>query len=232
MRPLRICALALGALAIVASSGCAAGSEEAAAADASHLSGLTRHSASEDAATADYVLEMEGVLSTPYFLPSLDEFAKSALVTDVVAGTVESTRTYVMGTGDDVYTDVALRVRSARSASPGSLVTIRESGGIVTLDQIKSNFEGRLTGEEIQRQADKTVDMKIAGQAHSQKGDRVLFFVGGRTTDPGGQFAVARMVDATGSGEYRWMGEAFNHDWISSLRMDQAQKSFALTGEK
>ncbi len=180
--------------------------------------------------TADYVMEMRGVLSTPYFLPSLEEFAKSPLVTDVVVGTAQSTRTYVMGPGDDVYTDVTLRVEAARSTKAGSLVTIRESGGTVTLDQVKSNFEGRLSEKEIKQQADTTVDIKIAGQPHTEAGDRVFFFVGGSASDPGGRFAAARMVDATGSGDYRWMGESFNPEWVSSLRLAQAQEAFGLKG--
>ena len=171
---------------------------------------------------------MDGALTVPYSLDNLDEFAKSSIISDVVVGTVIATKTYVVEPGAEVYTDVVIEVTSARTAEPGSRITIRENGGIVTLAQVKSVMEGRLSAEEIRKQADTTIDFSIKNQPHTQKGQSVLFFVGGQVSDPGGQYAAARMIDEKDDGQYSWMGEPFNDAWVRQFSSSQATSEFAL----
>lgn len=175
------------------------------------------------------VVQMDGTLAAPFFLPSVEEFARSSMITDVVTGTVIKTEPIVVEPGTEVYTQVTIEVESGQVAKSGDTLITRELGGVVTLGQVAKDFEAHLAPSKIEREADTLVDYRIDDQPHSMVGDKVLLFLGGQPTGDGGQFTAARMqLDSDQT--YQWVGEPANQDWAKTLDPASAAKLFGLRG--
>lgn len=176
----------------------------------------------------DHVVELHASRVRQYFLPSVQEFAGSELITEVVIGTVVRTESLVVEPGTEVYTLVTLEVESSRSGGAGELLTVRENGGVVTLGEVAQEFEGRVDPKEIEDRADELVDYRFEGQANSEVGDQLLVFVGGTPgDDEGGQFSAARMK-LDGSDVFHWVGEPVNEEWVASMRKSESENEFGL----
>lgn len=177
---------------------------------------------------ADHTVIIDGALTRAYGLPTIEDFARSSFISDVITGEVISTTSYVVDPGTEVFTDVTIKVTAARNAASGTAVTLRETGGVVRLGDVGSAFAGRMSAEELKARADDTVDFKIGHQPHTQPGEHVLVFVGGLPSDPGGRYIAARMVDEANRGRFTWMGEPFNDTWVPVLDRASAKVRFDL----
>lgn len=163
----------------------------------------------------------EGALAAPYSARSLGEFARSGFVTRIVKGTVANVQTVV--TADTaVFTEVTIRVDNPGAGESEVLVT-RETGGVVTLGQVREDFEGRVPEEVLDAEADRLIEYAVAGGApHSEVGQQVFAFLGG---DPnaGGYFTAASLVKAKDSA-FQWPGSRPNPAWETSVTAQTAQE--------
>lgn len=161
----------------------------------------------------------EGALSAPYGAPTLDEFANSTFVVDVVLGTVRRAEPFVTTEATTVYTMAEVEVQAARAHSEGQVLSVRETGGVVRLQDVAKDFEARLSPDQLAQNADALVDYRLDGQEHSRVGDTVLVFVAGNSHD---LFAAARLklIDGT----FQWVGgEPPNPSWKKSLTDEEAR---------
>lgn len=168
-----------------------------------------------------HVAMMQGSRVRFYGAPSLEEFARTEFISDVVAGTITRTEAKVVGEATDVYTLVTIMLDSARSGATGSMV-VRETGGVVKLKQVMGDFEGHVSPEVLGKEdPDSLISYQMADTPLPEVGAKVLVFVSGTDADPGGPFVAARLV-GDGSGSFRWPGEAPNPEWSQGVTQPEA----------
>jgi hypothetical protein len=179
------------------------------------------HRGSGDVATPQVpaTVIMDGALRREYFAPSLSAFTRSGLVTQVVRGQIVATDVRVQEPGTEVFTFVTIEVDGGRLR--GSQVVTRSHGGVVTLGQVAADFEGRMEPAEIEKHADSLVDYQVDGQPHPKVGEHVLALLGGQSTDPGGYFTAAILIQDS-DGRFSWPGVRANPDWQSEVGLKEA----------
>lgn len=166
---------------------------------------------------------MDGARPRSFAAPSLEEFARTSLITDVVNGTIASTEVKVIEPGTQVYTYVTLKVARARSGASGTIVA-RELGGEVTLKQVMGDFEGKIDPDTLAKaDPNSLVSYQMADTPLPKVGDHVVVFLGGDDSEEGGRFIAARLVIG-GDGAFTWGGEAPNPAWSQGLSRAQADR--------
>ena len=207
---------AVAAMALVVS-GCGSGSDEFATQKSTPPSAAPSLAQASGAAavavpqrkTFTTVRSAEGLLVASYARPTLQAFAADRFVTVIATGVVTRVRPFVGG--GEVQTSV--RIRTA----DGRVLTTREPGGRVLLSQVRADFAGHIPAARLKRHLDEWVDYVDAdGPTHSRVGQQVLVMLGGRPSDPGGQFTVAEMVRSA-DGSYTWLNPPGNPGWTRSL---------------
>lgn len=165
------------------------------------------------------VAVLESSLRREYFLPDLTAFVKSDLVTSIVEGRVVETDTRVLEPGTEVVTFVTLEVAGGKGEKPHQIVT-RETGGTVTLEQVRAEFEGRVSEADLDRNANKVIEYRSEGWPVSQPGENVLVFLGGTQEDPGGFFTALKLLP-DGKGTFEWPEGAPNPSWDATFTEDE-----------
>lgn len=164
---------------------------------------------------------MQGARVAAYGAESLDEFARSSFVSKVVIGRVISTESRVYSPKEDdvVYTEVTIEPDNA----PGTVVRMRELGGIVRMSQVAGSLSGHVSEEELARRGDELVEYtNVDFPVHSAVGDRVLALLGGQPSGLG-YFSAAALVQDD-SGAFVWPSKAPNDAWEHSVSATQAER--------
>lgn len=230
-------ALAAGLMLPVALSACSSGAEGSAAKDSvpkdsvrGSQSAPSRGAAAGPRDTADHKVLLEGSLDHSYTAPSLAEFARQTRAVNVISGTVAATRPLVTEPGTTVETILTISVQRQRDDSAPTTAEVREQGGVVSVAQVRSDFEGKLgcklTGEE----SAETVDYSFNGITHAQVGDRVLVVVADDASvqNEGAYVSLARLVGGGAAGglskasptKFTWPGEAPNPAWETAVDVE------------
>lgn len=192
---------------------------------------VAKGSADGSRVVADRTVRMVGTPTRPYSLPSLAVFARQARVANVISGTVTATRPLVSEPATTVETILTISVERQRDASAPTTVSVREQGGIVTVAQVRSAFDGKLGRELTDEELAETVDYRYNGIEHARVGDRVLVVVADDTAvqkKSGAYVSLARLVgEGTAEGAsqassttFTWPGEAPNPAWESTVDVD------------
>ncbi|MGW6396290.1 hypothetical protein ACWFR1_38640 [Streptomyces sp. NPDC055103] len=187
-------------------------------------------SATGSRAVADRTVRMEATLNRTYSLPSLAVFAHHAGVANVISGTVTATRPLVTEPAATVETILTIAVERQRKTGAPTTVSVREQGGIVTVSQVRSHFDGKLGRELTEEELAETVDYRFNGIEHARVGDRVLVVVADDTAvqkKEGAYVNLARLVregtaeePKEGSTTFTWPGEALNPAWESVVDVE------------
>ncbi|MEU3425903.1 hypothetical protein [Streptomyces gardneri] len=188
-------------------------------------------SATGSRAVADRTVRMEGDLNRTYNVPSLAVFARHAGVVNVISGTVTATRPRVTQPANTVETILTIAVERQRKTGAPTTVSVREQGGIVTVSQVRSDFEGKLGRELTEEELAETVDYRFNGIEHARVGDRVLVVVADDTAvqkKDGAYVNLARLVgegaseglSGGSSTTFTWPGEPLNPAWESVVDVE------------
>jgi hypothetical protein len=150
----------------------------------------------------------------------------------VISGTVTASRPLVTAPANTVETILTVSVERQRDADAPEVVEVREQGGIVSVAQVRSDFEGKLGRELTDEELAETVDYEFNGIEHARVGDRVLVVVVDDASVPeeGAYVSLARLVQEdtaaalsksasakSGSTPFTWPGEAPNPAWESAV---------------
>ncbi|MGW1013729.1 hypothetical protein ACWD4X_27280 [Streptomyces termitum] len=170
---------------------------------------------------ADRTVRVEVDLNRSYGVPSLAAFARLARVDNVISGTVTATRPLVTPPADHVETVLTISVERQRKKGAPATAEVREQGGVVTVEQVRSSYEGKLGRELTAAELAETVAYRVNGVVPARVGDRVLVVVADDASvrKPGAYVVLARLVraDATGAGAasapFTWPGEPPNPAW-------------------
>ncbi|WP_405859254.1 hypothetical protein OG361_32575 [Streptomyces sp. NBC_00090] len=175
--------------------------------------------------TADHTVPLIGTPVRSYAAPSLAAFVRQSKAVNVISGTVTATRPLVTESAAVVETILTISVERQRDTGAPTTVEVREQGGIVSVAQVRSDFEGKLGRDLTDEELAETVDYRINGIEHARVGDRVLVVVAEDTSvqNEGGYVSLALLVgeDAAGasskasSTKFTWPGEAPNPAWES-----------------
>ncbi|MFJ6214536.1 hypothetical protein ACIQGZ_14560 [Streptomyces sp. NPDC092296] len=178
----------------------------------------------------DHTVRLEGALNRSYAAPSLAAFAHQAGVVNVISGTVTATRPLVTEPANTVETILTISVERQRDASAPTAIEVREQGGIVSVAQVRSDFEDKLGRKLTDKELAETVDYRFDGIEHARVGDRVLVVVADDTSvrEEGAYVSLARLVrqDAAGtlskssSTKFTWPGDAPNPAWESEVDVE------------
>ena len=155
---------------------------------------------------------MDGARTSFFSRSSIEAFAQTEFVSRTVLGTVTDVESIVYPDAD-VYTLVTIAVDGDVKGAGQTIVT-REPGGEVTLGEVRSDFEARVSADILDAHANDPITYQdIDNPRHSQVGQRVLVFLGGSPADPGGYFTAAEMVQ-NADGSFGWLqDEAPNPGW-------------------
>lgn len=187
-------------------------------------SGAEGSQAAGSPGTADRRVRLEGSLDRTYYTaPSLAAFARQPRVVNVISGTVAATRPLVTPPINTVETILTVTVERQRDKSAPTTVEVREQGGVVTVAQVRSDFEDKLGRKLTSAELAETIDYSFNGATHARVGDRVLIVVADDDSvqKEGAYLSLARLVkgDATGgltkanSTKFTWSGEIPNPAW-------------------
>ncbi|MFE7547507.1 hypothetical protein [Streptomyces gardneri] len=79
---------------------------------------------------------------------------------------------------------------------PATTVAVREQGSVVSVAQVRSDFEGKLGRKLTDEELVETVDYSLNGIEHAQVGDRVLVVVADDASvqNEGAYVSLARLV--------------------------------------
>ncbi|MER7908590.1 hypothetical protein [Streptomyces sp. NPDC096068] len=224
--------LAAGLMLPLALSACSSGAEGSAAKDSARgsQSAPSRGTAAGSHDTADRKVLLDGSLDRSYAAPSLAAFAQQARVVNVISGTVTATRPLVTEPAATVETILTISVEQQRDNSAPTTVEVREQGGVVSVAQVRSDFESKLGRKLTSAELAETVDYSFNGITHARVGDRVLVVVADDTSvqKEGAYVSLARLVkgDAAGgasktsSTQFTWPGEAPNPAWGSAVNAE------------
>ncbi|MGW3494782.1 hypothetical protein [Streptomyces sp. NPDC001020] len=180
--------------------------------------------------TPDHKVILDGALNRSYAAPSLAAFASQAGASNVISGTVTATRPLVTEPATTVETILTISVERQRDADAPATVEVREQGGVVSVAQVRSDFEGKMGRKLTDEELAETVDYQFNGIEHARVGDQVLVVVADDTSvqKEGAYVSLARLVreGATGalakssSTKFTWPGEAPNPAWESAVDVE------------
>lgn len=153
--------------------------------------------------------------------PTFAEFTHTAFVDDVIIGTVLSSTSEYVHSGDDgtVYTHLTIKVQHGRSSSRGSTITVWQPGGTVRKGEMKDYFKDPVPAAE----QDDLVEFVIDETPVAKEGATVLAAIG---AEKGPYASIARVVlpqSADGSG-FVWAGKAPNPDWTPVVTAGDARE--------
>ncbi|MFD0318017.1 hypothetical protein [Streptomyces flavalbus] len=173
---------------------------------------------------ADHIVNAEAALTLDYEAPTFAEFARQPLTSNVISGTVTATRTVVTPPANIVETVLTVSVGRQRNPKGATTVEVREPGGIVTVEQVRSDFEDKLGRELTEEELAETADYRFNGVEHAKVGDRVLIVVADdpATDEKNSYTSRARLVPAgpAGSKKFTWPGKAMNPKWEDTVDVD------------
>ncbi|MFJ6463598.1 hypothetical protein ACIQM0_21665 [Streptomyces sp. NPDC091387] len=182
---------------------------------------------SSDAADPDHKVLLDGALNRTYAAPDLAAFAEQSGAVNVISGTVTATRPLVTEPATTVETILTVSVEEQREAGAPTTVEVREQGGVVTVAQVRTDFEDKLERKLTAKELAETVDYQFNGVEHARVGDRVLVVVGDDTSvqKEGAYVSLARLVQKDVAGptsrsaatKFTWPGEAPNPAWEKSV---------------
>ncbi|MEU5220006.1 hypothetical protein AB0G79_27975 [Streptomyces sp. NPDC020807] len=175
------------------------------------------------AVRADRTVDSIVSRTRPFGLPTLVEFARDDHVVNVISGTVTATRVQVMEPGASVVTILTVAVERQRETGRPTTVTVRENGGIATLAQVRSGFEGKGFPEPSEEELAETTAHRIDGIELSCVGERVLVVVADDTATQkkqGAYSSLVRLVRKGNSPTYTWPGKAPNPKWERTVDIE------------
>ncbi|MFE2555745.1 hypothetical protein ACFXGT_06875 [Streptomyces sp. NPDC059352] len=219
--------LAAGLMLPLTLSACSGDTEGPAVKDSARgsQSAPSRGTATGSRDTADHTVPLLGDLVRSYAAPSLAAFVRQSRAVNVISGRVTATRALVTEPASVVETILTISVERQRDNRAPTTVEVREQGGIVTVAQVRSDFEDKLGRELTDEELAETVDYRFNGIEHARVGDRVLIVVAEDTSvqNKGGYATLARLVgeDPAGASSkassttFTWPGEAPNPAWES-----------------
>ena len=193
--------------------------------DGSGLGGGSPAGVPVDQPKADHVVHLEGALTRLYDVPSLTAFAGQRQVSNVIVGTVTKLEPLVTQPGNTVETLLLIDVASQREKGGPTQVEVREQGGVVPVEAVRSDFEGKIGRKLTSKELAQTVDYQFDGQPHAKVGDRVLVIVADDGSGEGRYVSLARLAATgsptsreLGSSSFSWPGERPNAKWQESVR--------------
>ncbi|WP_415948200.1 hypothetical protein [Streptomyces sp. KLOTTS4A1] len=177
---------------------------------------------------ADHTVRLEAALTRQFDTPSLAAFAGQPGISNVISGTVTATRSVVTGPENTVETILTLSVERQRNPLAPKTVQVREQGGIVTVEQVRSDFEGKLGRQLTKKELAETVEYVFNGIEPASTGDRVLIVVADDTDTKGHYIGLARLKAAAGADaahkssgtEFGWPGKRPNSAWEKTVDAD------------
>ncbi|WP_280862131.1 hypothetical protein [Streptomyces sp. SAI-144] len=183
----------------------------------------------------DHKVVLDAALTRSYAAPDLASFVSQAGATNVISGTVTAIRPLVSGPANTVETILTVSIERQRDADAPTVVEVREQGGVVSVAQVRSDFEGKLGRELTDEELAETVDYQFNGIEHARAGDRVLVVVADDTSvqKEGAYVSLARLVQEDTAGAlsksassksssmpFTWPGEAPNPAWESVVDVE------------
>jgi hypothetical protein len=207
----------IGLTAAAAALGLAACSSTVAEDDSAPAPAQITPSQDTEKVKARYQVQAEGAMIKQFSLPTFAEFVHDPYVSNVIVGTVEASRTTVSHPGTAVETVLTITVEDSKE-STGQTVTAREYGGIVTVEQVRDDFEAKLD-RKLKKELTETVDYQWEGVPHAHVGDRVLLAVTDDASDAADYLTLTRLVSTdtatsrAASASYDWDGEPPNPAW-------------------
>lgn len=204
--------IALGVAAVIV--GCSACSTQGAESDDSNTDEPANVSASDDIPRR---VTVHSSKVGDYGRPTVEDFVSSSFVTRVVEGDVTKVDTVVLE-DDDVYTVVTISSPPTDGEGSAEQVVTRESGGTVTLEQVREAYEAHVSDDELNKNADQKIVYEYEdAQPHSKLGQHVFVMLAGSPDDPGGYYTAAVMVQEQ-DGDYVWPESVMpNPQWEKSL---------------
>ncbi|MBX9422917.1 hypothetical protein [Streptomyces lateritius] len=224
--------LAAGIVLPLALSACSSGAEGSTAKDSARgqQSAPSRGAAAGSPETADRKVLLEGSLDSSYAAPNFAAFVRKPHVVNVISGTVTATRPLVTPPANTVETILTISVERQRDKSAPTTVEVREQGGVVTVAQVRSDFESKLGRKLTSAELAETVDFSFNGAAHARVGDRVLVVVADddAVQKEGAYVSLARLAkeDVAGglskvnSTKFTWLGEIPNPAWERTVDVE------------
>lgn len=193
-----------------------------------------QRAASGSGDATDHQVLLDGALNRTYTAPDLAAFTEQSGAVNVISGTVTATRPLVTEPATTVETILTIAVEKQREAGAPTTVEVREQGGVVTVAQVRSDFESKLNRKLTAKELAETVDYQFNGAAHAHVGDRVLVVVGDDASvqEEGAYVSLARLVQKEVAGpsarstgtQFTWPGEAPNPAWEKSVDADSLMK--------
>lgn len=162
---------------------------------------------------------VDGAMVDAYDAPSLKNFGRSKYVSRVVEGVVQSTEVVVSQPGSEVHTVLTVLTDPPADGAKPEVITTREPGGVVSVGQVREEFEGHIPDEEIDAHINDQIDYIYADQPHSTVGEHVLLFLAGPDGDYHSAATLTRKGDAT---SYTWPGEPLVQEWSSKISASTA----------
>lgn len=191
------------------------------------------HKATADrAGKADHTVHAEAALTRDYNVPTLAEFARQPLNSNVIRGTVTATRSVVTPPANIVETILTVSVERQRDGSAPTTAEVREPGGVVTVAQIRSDFESKLGRKLTEKELAQTADYRFNEIEHAKVGDLVLIVVADDpSTEKAGAYtsrarlvldgaSIAGKTSGGTSGKFTWPGKPMNPKWESGVDTD------------
>ncbi|MFB6517879.1 hypothetical protein [Streptomyces sp. NPDC056401] len=181
---------------------------------------------------ADHTVHAEAALTRDYNVPTLAEFARQPLNSNVIRGTVTATRSVVTPPANIVETILTVSVERQRDGSAPTTAEVREPGGVVTVAQIRSDFESKLGRKLTDKELAQTADYRFNEIEHAKVGDLVLIVVADDpSTEKAGAYtsrarlalegaSIAGKTSGEGSGKFTWPGKPMNPKWESGVDTD------------
>ena len=168
------------------------------------------------------MVQLDGALTRIYAAPTLEAFTANPAVTNVIRGKVTASRPQVTQPGNVVETILTVDVSAQREPGGATTVEVREQGGVVTMADVRSDFETRLGRKLTGKESSQTVDFRFNAIRHAAVGDEVLIAVGPDTSSKAANayVSLARLeASAPDSGRgsgvpaFVWPGESPNSAW-------------------
>lgn len=169
-------------------------------------------------AAAKYQVTAEGSLIRQFSLPTLAEFVRDPYVSNVIVGTVEASRTIVLQPDNSVETVLTVAVEDSK-VSTAKMVTAREYGGVVSVEEVRDDFESKIGRKLAKKELSEKVEYHSEGVPRAQVGDRVLLAVADDGSGLADYTVLTRLESAastaTRSAEvsFEWPGEPPNPAW-------------------
>ncbi|HWU33463.1 MAG TPA: hypothetical protein VN108_11345 [Marmoricola sp.] len=163
-------------------------------------------------------INAQATLIKPYFLPTLEDFARDPFVTAVIEGDVTNAVTGVLDEQDSVGTTLTVDVVRGWGVS-GKTIEVTEYGGVLPLRKVRRSFEGKDWQQPLsEADLDRPVEFRMEGFPPTHVGDHVLLLL--TTRQDGGYGLAAKLVRS--GWFYGWAeGEAPNARWAGSFLAGQ-----------